>query len=295
VGRIDVTNDSRIDTEARLRVGTDNPGSPNVLAGLARFPIYTTLGGTLGGGQKFNRFELSGGTTLDRTVYQESHLTDGTTSSNDDRNFNQYGGFARASYELLPAVKPFVQVDLDRRVHDVNVDRSGYQRDSEAVAVRGGTTFEFSRLVTGEVSVGEISRTYQDPRLERLSGMLGSASLVWTPSALTTVTLTAISTIGETTLAGVSGVLNRDYGVQVDHALRRWLIGTIKLGFGTSTYQGGSPDRLDRRAYAEGDLIYKLTRTVHVKAVVRQEWVRSNIPSADTDATVVTLGLRYQP
>lgn len=292
-GRVDVTSDSRIDSELRLRLSTDNPGSPNIQTGLARYPIYTTVGGTLGGGQKFNRFELSGGATLDRTVYQQSLLTDGSLSSNADRDFNQYGGFVRASYELLPNVKPFVQVDTDVRVHDLNIDRAGFQRDSRGLTLRGGTTFELSRLVTGEVSIGEATRSYQDPRLERLSGLLTSASLVWTPTALSTVTLTADSAINESTLPGVPGVLTRDYGVQLDHAFRRWLVGTIKLGFGTSAYQG-TLDRFDRRAYAEGDLVYKLTRTVQVKASVRQEWLRSNVAGADTDATVVMLGMRFQ-
>ena len=294
IGRIDVTSASRIDTEARMQIGTDNPGSPNIQAGLVRYPIFTTLGGTLGGGQKFNRLELSGGAKFDRTTYTESHLTDGTTSGNDDRDFNQYGGFTRASYDLMPGVKPFAQVDLDERVHDINVDRSGYQRDSKGVAVRGGTTFEFSRLVTGEISIGRITRTYQDPRLDPLSGLLTAASLVWTPTALTTVKLTAQSDVGESTLAGVSGALTRDYGTEIEHSFRRWLIGTLKLGYGTTTYQGAL-DRRDQRVFAEGDIVYKLTRTVQVKASVRREWVRSNITSSNTDATVFMLGMRFQP
>jgi hypothetical protein len=72
------------------------------------------------------------------------------------------------------------------------------------------------------------------------------------------------------------------------------LIGTVKFGFGNSIYQGAL-DRRDQRAYVEGDIVYKLTRTVQVKGSVRQEWVRSNAPGADTDATVVMLGMRFQP
>ena len=65
--------------QARLLVATDNPGSPNVQAGLARYPIYTTFGGTFGVDQNFNRLEISAGATVDRTVYQKSTLTDGAT------------------------------------------------------------------------------------------------------------------------------------------------------------------------------------------------------------------------
>ena len=120
-GRLDVTSDTRLLGQARLRVATDNPGSPNVQAGLARYPIYATFGGTFGVDQNFNRLQLSAGATVDRTVYQNSQLTDGTSTSNDDRNFNQYGGVGRVSYDLTPGVKPFVEIEGNVRSHDLLV------------------------------------------------------------------------------------------------------------------------------------------------------------------------------
>ena len=77
-GRLDVSRDFRLMGQGRLRVATDNPGSPNIQAGLQRYPVYTTLGGTFGVDQNFNRLQLSAGLTADRTVYQASKLTDGT-------------------------------------------------------------------------------------------------------------------------------------------------------------------------------------------------------------------------
>ena len=112
-------SDTRLLGQARLRVATDNPGSPNVQAGLARYPVYATFGGTFGVDQNFNRLQLSAGATVDRTVYQNSKLTDGTSTSNDDRNFNQFGGVGRVSYDLMPGLKPFVEIEGDSRVHDL--------------------------------------------------------------------------------------------------------------------------------------------------------------------------------
>ena len=115
-GRLDVTTIPGCSAQARLRVATDNPGSPNIQAGLARYPIYATIGGTFGVDQNFNRLQVSAGATVDRTDYQKSKLTDGTSTSNDDRNFNQFGGIGRVSYDLMPGVKPFVEVEGDSRV-----------------------------------------------------------------------------------------------------------------------------------------------------------------------------------
>ena len=230
-------------------MSTDNPGSPNIQAGLAKYPVYTTLGGTFGFDQKFNRLEISAGATVDRTVYQNSTLTDGTTSTNDDRNFNQYGGVGRASYELTPAVKPFVEVEGDSRVHDLQIDRNGYARDSTGGYAKGGTSFEFSRLLTGEISVGWAARDYVDPRLGRLDGLLTAASLAWTATPLTTAKFVSSTSIDETIVPGVSGVLTHLYTVEVDHDFRRWLTAIGKFTYGTLDYQGDGrlrQDLLDR-------------------------------------------------
>ena len=291
-GRLDVTENTHLLAEARLLLSTDNPGSPNIQAGLARYPIYTTLGGTFGLDQKFNRLEISAGATVDRTVYQASTLTDGTTSTNDDRNFNQYGGVGRASYELTPGVKPFVEVEGDTRVHDLPLDRDGFARDSTGGYAKGGTSFEFSRLLTGEISVGWAARDYVDPRLGRLDGLLTAGSLVWTATPLTTARFVTSTSIDETIVAGVSGVLTHLYTVEVDHDFRRWLTAIGKFTYGTLDYQGDG--RFDKIYSIEGDLIYKLTRSLWIKGTLRRDILNSNFAGSSSASTVVMLGVRVQ-
>src|SRR6202453_293146 len=171
-GRLDVTENTHLTAQLRMLVSTDNPGSPNIQAGLTKYPVFTSFGGTFGFDQKFNRLEFSAGATVDRTVYQDSDLTDGTTFPNDDRNYNQYGGVGRVSYELTPALKPFVEVEGDSRVHDLPIDRDGFARDSTGGYAKAGTPFEFSRLLTGEISLCYSERGYVDPRLGKLGGLL---------------------------------------------------------------------------------------------------------------------------
>jgi hypothetical protein len=291
-GRLDVTQDTHLTAEVRLRVATDNPGSPNVQAGLAKYPIYTTLGGTFGIDQNFNRLEIAAGGTVDRTVYQNSVLTDGSSTTNDDRNFNQFGGVGRVSYDLTPGVKPFLEVEGDSRVHDVQVDRFGYQRDSSGGYAKAGTSFEFTRLLTGEISVGYAARDYVDPRLDRLQGLLVASSLTWTATPLTTAKFYSNTSIDETVLAGVSGVLTHTYTIEVDHDFRRWLTAIGKFTYGTLAYQGDG--RFDKTYSLEGDLIYKMTRNLWVKGSLRRDVLNSNLPGNSTASTVMMLGVRLQ-
>ena len=291
-GRIDVSSDTHLLQELRMRVGTDNPGSPNIQAGLAQYPLYLTTGGSLGIDQSFNRLQVTVNANADNTTYQNSKLTDGTSTTNEDRNYNQFGGVARVSYDLMPGLKPFAEVEGDTRIHETAVDRNGYQRDSNGGYAKAGTTFEFSRLLTGEIAVGYALRNYADPRLNQLTGLLTSASLVWTASPLTTVKFTTDTSVDETTLPGTSGVLTRTYTAEVDHDFRRWLTGIGRFTYGTMDYQGDV--RRDQIYSISGDIIWKLNRNIWVKGQLRRDWLDSNIPNASTASTVMMVGVRLQ-
>jgi hypothetical protein len=291
-GRIDVDRDLKLISQLRLRVATDNPGSPNIQAGLARYPVYATVGATVGVDQTFNRVEVAAGATVDRTAYTDSKLTDGSTFSNDDRNFNQYGGVGRISYELKPGLKPFVEIEGDTRVHDQAADRSGYFRDSNGGYAKVGTSFEFTRILIGEISIGYAARNYVDPRLSQLSGFLTSGSLIWNASGLTTVKFFTDTQIAETTLVASPGILVRTYAVEVDHDFRRWLTGIGKFTFGSYDYQENV--RKDKTYSIEGDLIYKLNRNLWIKGTLRYDILDSNVPLSSSQATVVMLGVRLQ-
>ncbi|MGE0749993.1 MAG: outer membrane beta-barrel protein [Variibacter sp.] len=291
-GRIDVTRDTRIEIEGRTIVGTDNPNSPNLQAGLARLPIYADVGSTIGLVHRFNRFEVGLKLGANRTTYEDSKLTDGTTASNRDRNFDQYAAALRASYELTPGMKPFVEAIVDERVHDLSVDAFGFRRNSDGTTGRIGTTFEFSRTLVGEIATGYLRRRYDDPALRDLQGAILDASLIWSATPLTTLKLSAASGSDESTVPGVSGVFRRDYALQADHAFRRWLIATARVSYGTDDYEGSA--RHDERYATSLAVTYKLNRELQAKAEVRREWLHSTAPGNDYTANIALVGLRLQ-
>jgi hypothetical protein len=291
-GRIDVTRDTQILLENRLLVSTDNPGSPNLQAGLARLPVDTTLGGTLGVVQNFNRLIVSLKGTFDRVQYQNSQLTDGSTSSNADRDLNQYAGIARVGFDLDAGVKPFVEVQQDARVYDLKFDSGGQQRTSAGTSVKAGATVDLFGSLTGAMALGYLERTYQDPTLPRIAGAIADGALIWRATALTTAQLTASSLVSESTVTGVSGELSRNLTLQVDHAFRHWLIGTLKAGYGQDNYVGDG--RLDHRYFASVGLTYKLNRDLWLKGELRQDWLNSNFSGVAYQATSVLAGVRLQ-
>ena len=137
-GRIDVTSQTRVELQNRFQYSADNPGTPNFDAALAKPTPYTNVGGTAGLFHRFNRLEIGGKTSIDRTTYSDSELTDGSFVSNDSRNFSTYGLELRGSYEWAPGIKPFIAVATDRRVYDFERDCPCTDRDSRGLTPRVG-------------------------------------------------------------------------------------------------------------------------------------------------------------
>jgi hypothetical protein len=291
-GRVDVSHDTQILLENRVIISTDNPGSPNLQAQLAQLPPNQDVGETLGLVQQFNRLIITLKGTFDRATYDKSVLTDGTTSSNDDRNFDQYAGILRVGYEYDPGFKPFIEVQGDERIHDEQFDRNGLQRDSVGSSVKVGSAVNMFGSLTGEMAVGYMQRNYQDPTLPNVGGVIGDGSLIWQATALTTAKLTATSQIYETTLDGASGELSRDITLQVDHAFLTWLIGTWKAGFGNDNYVGSG--LTDNRYFTSIGLTYKFNREWQIRSELREDWQTASQPGFSFTGTSVLLGVRMQ-
>jgi hypothetical protein len=292
IGRIDVYDRSHFDVEGRLIISTDNPGSPNIQAGLETLPIVVNGGATLGYTQALDRVELTAKGMFDRFTWQKSFLTDGTYVTNGDRNYDQIGGSLRGSYEVLPGVKPYVEAYSDERVHDITVDSTGAMRDSDGQIYKVGTTFVFSPMLTGEIAVGRTQRSYRDPTLANVNGPLVDGSVLFLPNPLTTIKFNALTTTGELVVVGASGVLHRDYTLEVDHDFRRWLTGIMKLGYGVDYYV--DDNRTDHRYFISTSLTYKFTRDIWLRGEFRHDWLSSNVYNADYQANLFLLSLRMQ-
>jgi hypothetical protein len=291
-GRIDVTRNTQILLENRYIVSTDNPGSPNIQAGLARLPINQTVGGTLGVEEEFGRFDATLKGTIDRTAYASSHFTDGEIESNDDRAYDQYAGIFRLGYWLDPGLKPFVEVSNDTRQYDSPIDFFGEDRSSNGIGAKVGGEFKLANSsLVGEIAVGYLQRNYHQP-LPNIAGTSLDGSLTWLATGLDTVKFIASTQVYESTLQGVSGSFSHDMSLEWDHALRRWLVATGTFGYGHDDYVGEA--RQDDRYYAIAGLIYKMNQLVWIKGQLRHDWLTSTQSGNAYQSTSVLLTLRLQ-
>ena len=290
--RLDATRDTRILLESRFKLDTQRPGSPDLNAPVTGRPLVYQYGGSAGVTHDINRLQLTLRGSVDRSDYEDAKLVGGAILSQRDRNQTQYGLRLRAAYELTPGFKPFVQGEIDTRQFDQKIDSAGYERSSNGVTGRVGSTIEISRQLTGEFSAGYQDRGYDDDRLKNLRGFVGDAAILWSPTPLTTVTLRGTSELGDTTIAGSSGTTARRVSLEIAHALRRNLTVTGLASFGRTEYdgQGLREDFSSVGARVE----YKLTRTFSVRASFTHERLNSTAQGSDYTANVSQVGLRLQ-
>ncbi len=307
-GKIDVTRDTTLDYGGAFNITTLRPGSPEIQPGSSSItstnqPVTWSAGGYVGGTHKFNRLEVSLRGTLDRAQTGDATFSDGSMQRLSYNDYTTLGVRPRLSYEIAPGLKPFVEATVDRRIYDKVFDVNGFRRNSTGLAARGGVNFEATRTVTGEVSGGYVQRDYEDPRLINLRGPTVDASVIWTASPLTTVTLRGSTAANETTLANASGAIARKGTIEVSHALFRNVTLTGAASYQVSSYQGTnlqsssqttSTGINERLLTATVKAEYALTRSVSVKASYGFERLKTTVPGADYTANVFLLGLRLQ-
>ena len=291
--KLDVTRDSFVQIDGRFLIDTQRPDSPDLNAAVRTRPIIATEGASLGFTQRFNRLIGTIQGTIDRADYEDARLSSGVTLDQSDRNLTQFGLRGRLGYELTPGLIPFVEVVADTRDYDRRIDFSGFRRSSDGIGGRAGTTFEITRLLTGEIAVGAIRRSYEDPRLRDLTSPLLNAALTWAVTPLTTVRATAQASVDETTVLNSNGVRTVRGTLEVAHALRRNVTLTGGLTVSDAEYSGVPITEQGFGALARVD--YKLTRWLGIRASYNYERLHSTFAGSSYTANVFLLGMRFTP
>jgi hypothetical protein len=291
-GRYDFTDTLALNGEGHVAVDADDPGTARFTGIFTKIPLVTTAGGSAGFSQKFDNLLVSAKGAVDRVTFQDASVIGGGVIRNGDRNFDQYGAQTRVSYAVTPELSPFVDISVDRRVHDLQVDFNGFRRDSTGTAAEVGVTFGYADKLTGDVAIGYLVRQYQDIMLRPVGAFIADANLAWQLNKENMLQFGAKSQVVEIAEVGTSGVLKRDVTVEYDHQFQPWLTGTLATGYGQDAFVG--TQRVDNRYFVDIGLQYKVSRLLQLRANLREEETRSNVPINNLAATVATVGARVQ-
>lgn len=274
------------------RVRPESASSPDPLEGVSSRPLRHTFTGTAGVSRSVGLLSLGVTGDVSRSVYGDADLIGGGTLSQKDRNSTLATVALRAGYELSPALQPFVEGEIGRRLYDNKVDAEGYERSADRYGLRAGLQLDMGEKLRGEFSAGWLTERPDDDRLASLSAPTVAASLAWSPMRGTTVELNGSTTVESTTRAGQTGSLLYSGSLAVSRELRANLTGRALVGLDWRDYSGSSEDEMILRG--EASLTWWMNRYAGVTARARHELQRSSIADRDYDATSVYLGMTFQ-
>jgi uncharacterized protein (PEP-CTERM system associated) len=142
------------------------------------------------------------------------------------------------------------------------------------------------------VGAGYLGQSYDDARLNDVSGFSVNGSLEYYFTQLTTFRALVARTAVETTLAGASGALATRLGLGVDHELLRNVILRGDFNWTQNDYEG--IQRTDDIYSAEAAVTYRLNRNLYTQAQYTYETRKSDANNADFSDNLVMLRLGAQ-
>ncbi|MEI9402825.1 outer membrane beta-barrel protein [Mesorhizobium argentiipisi] len=289
---VDLDNELRAIAKLGYEAAPESASSPDAIAGVNQQPLRQTLDGSLGLEKSVGkmRYTLTGAVSHD--FYGDAELTDGTTISQKDRNNTLYTATLRTGYEISPALTPFTEVELGRRVYDQRLDTDGFERSSKRLGARAGLELDMGEKLSGEFSVGWLREAIDDSRLPAIAGPSINADLKWSPERGTIIGLTGKTSVETTTTANESGDILYSGRLTGERQIRANLTANSALGLDWRDYTGS--DGHDMILSAEAGLTWWLNRYAGVTTRVRTEKLTSNLPGRDYTANSVYLGLKVQ-
>jgi hypothetical protein len=289
---LDIRRGTRLTLESGLSLDTERPGSPELLGPVVGRPLVTDFYGAAALSHSINRLQFRLRGLAGRTQYQNASLAGGGVLSQRDRDLSRFEASLRTSYDVKPGLLPFFELALDRRLYDRRVGADGLRRSSDGLTGRVGTTFELTRTLIGETSVGYQTRRYDDRRLGAFDGFIADAALEWSLSPITTLRLSGTSALNETTVAGSSGARARRIALDIRHDLRRQLTFNGGIAYEQTTYGGSNQN--ERTFIGSAGLAYSFNRALAVTTDFRHERAWSSRAGGGYAANVYLVGLRLQ-
>lgn len=212
---------------------------------------------TFTGSHTFNRIRVQGTFDYQNFDFKNNVLFDGTPYPQDFRDENVFREEVRTDYAISPALSAYLDVQLNQQDF-TSQSLSLYQRNSTGWQVQAGVDFDITRLARGNFQIGNVSQSYDDPRIGEVSGLGLSGRVQYFVTQLTTLTFTADRSVQNTGLIDTPSFVNTNLAVQADHELLRNLILTGKFSYGLADYEG--LDRSDDRYTMSVSGVYLFNR-----------------------------------
>ena len=237
-GRLDIYHDARLFAGAGYALRHLPLFSPNNIPNTQAPVQYSDTSANIAGEKEFNRlsFRLDG--NFDSYSYEDAVLTTGGTSRMSLNDYDEKRVGLRTGYEFQPGRQVYLLTAGDWRDYKNSADLNGFKRDSSGYTVAVGAKYDLTGVLFLDGFIGYRSQSYDDARLQTISGVAGGLQLTWNVTRLTTLTGSVTRDVQETIIAGSSGYFATLAQVRVDHELLRNLLLNATIGYENDDFTG---------------------------------------------------------
>jgi len=290
--RLDVTLRTNIEFDAGYQLATEERGSAESTIGALTEPDVETVQAGVALNHRWNRLVSRTRFGYVKEINGDAVLVGGGVDLGSDEDFARIDVAQRLTYEFSPSFAAFVEGGFNQQSFDVAADSDGILRDSQGYEVRVGTIAEIGPAIRAELSAGYATQVSDDVRLGSVDGFVFDADVLWRPSALTTVNLTAQSDINASSLGGSLGSIAYQTALNVRHEFRRYAIGTLGFGWRHEDFQGANTTEDELSFQVGGE--YLFSRNLAALAGYQFTDFSSSLPNSDYQTNEFRIGLQLR-
>lgn len=287
--RLDLIDGYTATTRGFYNISTQGFTSSTLAPGAVDNPIQENWGASLELQRTDRKLQFSLTGDIDRDEFQPADLGNGIIQNEGDQNNTEYGITARVGYEISPALTPFVEGRYAIRDFDQESDRNGNDRDSNSFELRGGVEVDMGEKLTGEIALGYVSESFEDPALNDLDAFTLDGQLNWSPERDTQVSLTLGTSTNNSINAGENGSIIYSGRVEVDRQLTSRL---SMNAFASAQVETNEENNTIMEAGVGAQ--YWVNRFMAVTGQIDYLRFQSDAPGSDFDATSGQIGIRLQ-
>ncbi|MDH5722381.1 MAG: outer membrane beta-barrel protein [Alphaproteobacteria bacterium] len=258
-GRTDITGDIAI--PVKLQYGREHikRGIPDEDSVLKPTIVQTFSADTA---VEYNGQNISGAirTDLDKYTFRDNSTANGPVD-NSDRNRNEVflATFIGLSQDRL--IAPFGFVGFKDISYRRDIDDNGFRRSSRSFAGGLGLNIKLSSVLKSKLQAGYNSRSFDDTRFDDINGLIYNANLLWEPSPLIALNVTARRSIVESTLSNFSASVDDTYALGAVYELMPNIFVKPGASYLIKDYKGSGIRDL-KRFTSDLELTYKLNRNM---------------------------------
>jgi hypothetical protein len=289
---IDLSKDSLITGGLGWNHSIEAASAPAAITGALSRATVDRLTASLAASHDLGIIGVRARINAERSSYGDVIDSTGAAVSQDDRNYTYAGLTLRASYEISPALSPFVEGEVGRRIYDNQTDSFGLERAATRLGVRTGVEANFSEKLRGDLAIGYLVENIDDPALEDISGLSLAGTMNWSPMRGTSFALTASTTVEGSSTAASAGSLLHGLNLAMTKRVRENLDLSANAGVRLRDYSGPNPNEVTFSAGA--GFTYWFNRYVGWNSRVSHETVTSSDPTRESQTNSVFFGMTFR-